>query len=52
MKDKIGTTGMGFNKNDINEEFPYFDVFERLYGNKESFTPSHILDTGKRKEAR
>ena len=33
---------MGFNKNGINEEFPYFDVFERMNWDKESFTRSHI----------
>ena len=44
------TTGQGFDKIEIDTEFPYFDVMDRVLGGNEKFDPSFILDPGVEQE--
>ena len=44
INDSLKTTGSGFDRDSMSKDFPFWDTFDRLYRDRDSFNPNHILD--------
>ena len=42
--DSLKTIGSGFDRDSMSKDFPFWDTFDRLYRDRDSFNPKHILD--------
>lgn len=47
ISDSLKTTGSGFNRDKILQDFPFWMTFDRLFRDRDSFNPKHILDPQK-----